>query len=363
MTLPERHLNSRFPVALDSWSMVAMSRYLHFVGTMPQFADARMAMAWQLDELRGRLRRLSGGETGPRLLWIAALIDELARLPQIQTVHSGKWTGYDDAVRLAVRRGARLSAEDIPLRLAEHALEELAVLRENGSPATSELPLQIGVPCYLDLALFIFGPLGVIRHRRMFLDAIAGQLADIHAQAGDRVVYQLETPVALVAVTGTPPPLRAAMARLIAGLVLRQVARAPRGSRFGVHLCLGDLGHRALRQLNTADPVVRLANAIARRWPTGRRLEYLHLPMSGGDLPPTTDAAFYAPLRGLRVGADVVAGIAHEGQDRTAQLAVRTLVERATGTTVDIATSCGLGRRTPEQAEQAIAAMRALLAD
>jgi hypothetical protein len=58
-----------------------------------------------------------------------------------------------------------------------------------------------------------------------------------------------------------------------------------------------------------------------------------------------------------------VAGIAHENQDHTAQLTVRTLVEQALGTTVDIATSCGLGRRTPEQAKQAVAAMQALLTD
>jgi hypothetical protein len=342
---------------------LTITRYLHFVGTMPQFADARKALTWQLDEPPGWLRRLSGGETGPRLLWIAALIDDIAQLPQIRTVHSGKWTSYDDVARLAVRRGARLTAADIPIRLAEHALEELDVLRDIGSPATTRLPLQIGVPSHLDLALFTFGPLGVFRHRRPFLHAIAGQVADIHAPAGDRVVYQLETATALIAVTATPPPLRPAMAQLIARLITRTVAAAPHGSRFGVHLCLGDLGHRALRQLPTADPVVRLANAIARQWPHGRQLEYMHLPMSGGNQPPTTDPAFYTPLRGLRVGTRVVAGIAHEDQDRTTQLTVRAFVEQALGTTVDIATSCGLGRRTPEQAEQAVATMQTLLTD
>jgi hypothetical protein len=325
---------------------------------MPQFADAKAALTWQLDQ-PGRLRRLSGGETGDRLLWIAGLIDDIAQLPQIRTVHSGTWTGYDDVARLAVRRGARLTAADLPIRLAEHALEELAVLRD----MTTRLPLQVGVPCHLDLALFAFGPLGVFRHSRPFLHAIAGQVADLHALAGDRVVYQLETATALIAVTAAPPPLRPAMARLMARLITRAVAAAPHGSRFGVHLCLGDLGHRALRQLPTADPLVRLANAVARQWPHGRRLEYVHLPMSGGNQPPTTDPAFYAPLRGLRVGTRVVAGIAHEDQDRTTQLTVRTLVEQALGTTVDIATSCGLGRRTPEQAERAVTAMHTLLTD
>jgi hypothetical protein len=330
---------------------------------MPQFSDAPSALRWQLEVLGGQLNRLSGGETGSRLLWIAGMIDEIGQLPQIRIVRSGQWTGYDDATRLAVRRGGRLTAEDIPLRLTRHTVEELAVLRELGSPATAELPLQVGVPCYLDMALFTFGPPGVFRHSRPCLDAVSSQVAEIHAEAGDRVVFQLEVPAALITVAATPRPLRPAMAWLMAHLVDRQVARAPKGSRFGVHLCLGDLGHQAMRQLRTADPLVRLANAMARQWPRDRRLEFLHLPMSGGDVPPTTDAAFYAPLRRLRVDTEVVAGIAHENQDHATQLTVRSLVEEALGTPVAIATSCGLGRRTPEQAEKAVAAMRALLAD
>lgn len=38
-----------------------------------------------------------------------------------------------------------------------------------------------------------------------------------------------------------------------------------------MHLCLGDLGHRAKQQLTSADPVVRLANAVQRRWPARSR--------------------------------------------------------------------------------------------
>lgn len=84
--------------------------------------------------------------------------------------------------------------------------------------------------------------------------------------------------------------------------------------------------------------------------------------MSGGDEPPPTSAAFYAPLRRLRQGsAVVVAGIAHERQDEQAQLTVRDHVETALGRLVDLATSCGLGRRSPAQAEGAVARMRSLL--
>jgi hypothetical protein len=211
------------------------------------------------------------------------------------------------------------------------------------------LPLQIGVPGYLDMALFIFGPLGVLRHARTFLAAIAEQITEIQREAGKRVVFQLEVPAAPIAVVSAPPPLRPLLAEFMAHLITRPVA-GPQGTRFGVHLCLGDLGHHALTQLRDASPLVILANAIAHRWPEGRPLDYVHLPMSGGDVPPTAEPGFYAPLRGLRLpeSVEVIVGIAHEEQDRKTQLAVRELVETALGRPAGIATSCGLGRRIPK---------------
>jgi hypothetical protein len=62
-------------------------------------------------------------------------------------------------------------------------------------------------------------------------------------------------------------------------------------------------------------------------------------------------------------GVPVVAGIAHEEQSPADQAAVRALVEAALGRRTDIATACGLGRRTPKQALRAVDSMRALLDD
>jgi hypothetical protein len=327
------------------------------VGSMPQFDDPKSALRWQVDELAGRIARLTGGETGFRLLWFVYLVKELKALPEVRALRDGDWSDYDNVDRLAVRPGRTLTVERIPLRFGEYAHEELEIRRA----LATDLPLQVGIPGYLDMALFTFGPLAVFRLAPKFLDAVARQIAGIRAEAGDDVVFQLEVPAALIALAAAPLPLRAAMAALMARFVTRQVAKAPAGSRFGVHLCLGDMGHKALRQMNTADPLVRLANAIARQWPAGRRLEYVHMPMSGGDQPPTTEPSFYEPLRRLEIPAPVVAGIGHENQAIADQRLVRDLVEHALGRQVDISTSCGLGRRTPEQAEQAVARMRELL--
>jgi hypothetical protein len=341
---------------------MAQTRRLHFVGTMPQFGTAADAFTWQLTELGAQLRRLSGGETGPRLAWFVPLVKELKRHPKIRAIREGDWTDYDDVDRLAVRRGERLTSGDIPLHLAEWAREELAVLEKLGSPATPDRPLQIGVPGYLDMALFIFGPIGAVRHGRAFLDAVAAQIDEISAVAGDRVVFQLETPAALIAISSAPPSIRSVLADLMSRLVLRQVARAPRGTRFGLHLCLGDMGHQAKLQLKSASPLVALTKVLRRHWPEGRQLEFVHLPMCGGQQPPSTDPAFYAPLAQLNDAPTIVAGIVHEQQPLADQLVVRDLVEQAVGRPVDIATACGLGRRTPEQAVDAVARMRALLA-
>ncbi|GAA3433608.1 hypothetical protein GCM10018954_032120 [Kutzneria kofuensis] len=327
---------------------------MHFIGTMPQFPDARAAFSWQLGEVRGLLRRLSGGETGPRLLWFLPMVKELKSQPEIRSLRDGDWTGYEDTDLLAVRKGQQLR---IPLRLAQYATEDRAALASLVDDPG--LPLQVGIPGYLDMALFTFGPPGAVRYSRRFLLAVADQITRI---AVPDVVFQLEVPAALIAVAAAPPPLRRPMAAFMAHLVTRQVARAPVGSRFGVHLCLGDLGHRALRQLRDASPLVLLANAIVRRWPAGRSLEFVHLPMSGGEQPPPTDAAFYAPLRRLR-DMPLIAGIAHELQDPADQLRVRDLVETAAGRQVDIATSCGLGRRSPSEAENAVQAMLKLVDD
>jgi hypothetical protein len=335
------------------------SRRLHFLGTMPQFSDARAAFSWQLGEVRGLLRRLSGGETGPRLLWFVPMVKELKGQPEIRSVRDGDWSGYQDTDLLAVRRGQRLR---IPLRLAQYAAEDRAALEslvDGSAPDSRGLPLQVGIPGYLDMALFTFGPLGAIRYARRFLVAVADQITRV---AAPDVVFQLEVPAALIAVASAPWPLQRFMAAFMGRLVTRQVARAPRSARFGVHLCLGDLGHQALRQLRDAGPLVLLANAIVRQWPADRSLEYVHLPMSGGDRPPPTTPEFYAPLRRLDA-MPLIAGIAHELQDPADQLRVRDLVETAARRPVDIATSCGLGRRTPERAELAVQAMLKLVAD
>lgn len=332
-------------------------RPLHFVGTLPQFTSAEHALRWQRDELVAQTRSWFGGETGARSQWFVPVVKRLQTAAKVHTKKNGSWSDYDDVDRLAVRRGARLTPDDIPLRIADDFRDEHEVLCSIiGSPPTK--PIQVGIPGYLDMALFTFGPVGLVKYARTYRRALSRQIEAIETTNPGGAVFQLEVPFALIALATLPRRVQRAAAGVLARLVLAQVRNAPPGTCFGVHLCLGDLGHHALRQLKDTAPLAYLTTALVRSWPRHTTLDFVHLPLSGGEKTPSTAAAFYAPLRRLR-GLDVplVAGFAHEHQSLEEQLCALRLVETALDRRVGIATSCGLGRRSPAGASAAIERM------
>ena len=215
------------------------------------------------------------------------------------------------------------------------------------------------------MALFTLGPLGAFRHRAAFREATVREIREIFRRGGRDVVFQIEVPAELVFVARMPAPLQRAMASFLARGVARLAREAPAGARFGIHLCLGDMNHRALGNMTDATPVVLLANAIVKAWPSGRPLEFVHAPFAAAQKVPRTDPAWYAPLTRLKLPGTTrfVAGFAHEDQDLEEQRRLRALIERNAGREVDVSTSCGLGRRTRPAALAALERTAALSAD
>lgn len=144
-----------------------------------------------------------------------------------------------------------------------------------------------------------------------------------------------------------PAPARPALAKVLARPIIALAAASPEGTRFGVHLCLGDMNNRALGTMDDVTPLVLLANAILAGWPDGRRLGILHPRFAAADHPATTDPQFYAPLTSLNLPAGVrfAAGFAHEAQSLTDQVAIRSMIDDLLHREVAIAAACGLGRR------------------
>jgi hypothetical protein len=338
-----------------------MSRRAHLVGAWPG-RNPEHAMETALDHLAPFLDRMSDGETGDRSLWVTSGIDTFRANPDVEMLHDGTWTSYEDTARWAVREGGTLDPANIRLHYRnafERSYPAFQVLRERYD--RPDLRFQVGIPAPMDLAVYTFGPaaFGDPSIGAACAEATLREVAEIAARADDDVVFQIETVLALVAAAREPEPAaQAEVARQFAGGLTDFVARAPEGTHWGIHLCLGDFHHRAYGNMTDTGALVALANALAAGWPVGRTLDYIHVPFAAASEPPVVDEAFYAPLRQLRLPDDVrlVAGFLHEKLDHEAHKALMARIEEHVGRRVDIAAACGLGRR--DDPNEAFLAMR-----
>jgi len=126
----------------------------------------------------------------------------------------------------------------------------------------------------------------------------------------------------------------------------------PAAAECGYHLCYGSPRDAHLVMPKDTGILVEIANGTIDR--LGRRLDFLHLPVPQD----RTDAAYYAPLRDLRLpaGAALYLGLIHHGDpagDR-ARIAAASAVVPAFG----VATECGWGRGDPERIPDLLAAHR-----
>jgi hypothetical protein len=314
-------------------------------------------MSQALDRLGPLLRSLPDGETGERRNWIISSIEALRSHPDLELASEGDWSDYDKTPRFKVRKGHRLYGASMDFGHVAAAEASLPIFERLTAPLQrDDLVFQAGTPGDLDMAMFALGPAGALRRRRPFTEATLNEVRRVNTLAGGSAVFQIEVPAELVLLAKAPAPAQPGLARVLGGQIAALAAGAAPGTRFGIHLCLGDMNHRAFGRMGDATPLVLLSNAIARAWPQGRPLDFVHAPFAAADDPPSLDPAFYAPLARLALPPDVrfVAGIAHEDQPLADQRRLRDLVDRVVGRPVDISTSCGLGRREPAAAYAAL---------
>lgn len=117
--------------------------------------------------------------------------------------------------------------------------------------------------------------------------------------------------------------------------------------------------------MGSARPLVTLANTLAAMWPDRQRLEYIHTPFAAAEQPGSLDPSWYEPLADLDLPDDTrfVAGFVHEDLDIDQLREVQALIEDHAGQEVDVAATCGLGRRpSDDQAWDAMDKINTLLA-
>lgn len=334
--------------------MRATDRSVHLVGTVPA-SDAAEVFELVGEILDGRVGVcVPDGETGDRLDWVNRIVESLRAHPDLELAREGAWTSYEDTPAFQVRKGHRF--DHVDLDYVDAFRQSWPIYLDKREQLGDGAALQVGIPGHLDLALIAFGFKLVpgLRNVGPFRDATLREMALIHDAGGDDVVFQLEVPIELIMLTKLPAVARRAAAGRFAAEILKVVRRSAPGTRFGIHLCYGDLNHESMGTPEDAGALVALANALVDRWPEGRRLEFLHAPFARGAEPPPLHPDFYTPLADLRLPASTrfAAGFIHEGRtaDELGELLSR--IEGLLGREVDVAASCGLGRRDQEQARR-----------
>ncbi len=341
-------------------------RHAMLVGSMP-FRDEEDCMRRALAELGPYLFSLPDGEVGERTPEFPDGTRACRIIRAIEILYKDResWRVVKEPVR--ARNGVPATfdgihqieplcqPEDVPDRIAFGYDAELARyypvfcrLREEGG--WNGLKFQMGVPTGLGFGFVLPNPEDRMRFLPAFNAVIARVVNAMLEMAGDDVVIQLEIPPEVYAAYEMPQMLEV----LSLGPILDLLSRITPGARIGMHLCLGDLHNKPLMQLSRLQPMVELSNRLVEKWPKEHELVYMHYPLAAGDVPPSADPRLYQPLAEIRLpeSTHFVAGFVHERLSYEENAGILRSIEDARGRTVDVASSCGIGRRTPEVAEQ-----------
>lgn len=337
-----------------------MSRCVHLVGAWPgEFGVDAIDSAFT--RLGPKLARMSDGETGDRSQWLLPTMAWMRANPDVvrqdmpvpvRVLERGQETGEGEKPKgggfYLLRDGHSLTPDHLQMGYVyafKQSYPAFKALRERYEQPN--VSFQVGIPSPLDLARVAFGLDAMLEPSLTgpFTDVTLDQISQILEDAGDDVIFQLETVGTLLAVAMASPEEQPAVAEQMAKELVKLVERAPEGTRFGAHLCLGNYQHKASMQLQNAWPIVYLANALAKHFPAGRQLEYIHAPLAAAALPPSLEESWYEPLSELDLGGvRFIAGFVHEALDIEQLKYLLETIERIAGCEVDVASTCGLGR-------------------
>jgi hypothetical protein len=348
-----------------------VNRQTLLVGSMP-FEDEEAAMRRALGTLGQSLIALPDGEIGEktatypngnRAAWVMTAINicsqdtenwQVVRQPVNDA--NGFPKDYSGVQRLKPRRSPSEMHNYLKFGYDDYFKRSYPIFKqlrtEKGMP---HLKFQVGVPTGLGISFSMMNPLDALRYSDAFNKRLAYEMNEILKIAGDDVVIQIEVPGELAMAYQLPGMLVGLALRSIYGLVKKITPKA----QFGIHICLGDLNNIALVHAKTLQKMVHFSNSLVAGWPQTHNLHYVHYPLAEASDPPPLDKAFYQPLGEVRLpqGTHFVAGFIHEKRSEQEHRQLQKIIEDVRGQAVDVACSCGLGRRPTAVAQHLIEMM------
>lgn len=338
-------------------------RTVHFVGSIPDPDPVSRVIK----------------EMGPAVRWVPVpesanwIIEELearGRLPELVTLKRLRYHGhprYHPGTHSPIyvpRRGRPYPVDKINTGLVGRAAD--ASTRIGTACLVAKLPtqpaVQVGVPAPLDLAWCSSGPLAG-RYYQHEVDSLNREVTAIYHRSAGTAVFQLELPLETCAVAMAPAAAQRRVAKKLAASLCQFVAGSPQGSRWILHLCVGDPHGRPVVKGKGVGPLVVLAEALMEGWPTTHILLGVHVPCGDGATQASTNAKDYRPLADLRLPprTELLAGIVQAGPGITTDDQVEALhaVEQGASRNVVVSSPCGWSRR-PQLVNTLFSRLRAL---
>lgn len=356
-------------------AMPQTKRQALLVGSLP-FTDEAECMKRALDALGPILFCLPDGEVGEktgqfpkgnRIAWVIYALEKLTADTESWRVVKQPVRSRDDGLAINYDSIQKLKPRHAPADMPHHVKLGYDEFFRRSYPlfqrlrqryGLPELKFQVGVPTGFAMGFAFANPITWLRYTNAFNTVIAREVNAVLDQAGHDVIVQIEVPPELYAAYKLPAPLMGLALRPILDLL----AKIKPDAQIGLHLCLGDFHNEALVHPKTLGRMVAFSNRLVAAWPQQHRLMYVHYPLAEGAVPPTTDTRYYAPLAEIRLppATRFVAGFVHEKRSLAENRHILDSIETTRGQPVDIACSCGLGRRTPETATKLLALMAQL---
>lgn len=335
---------------------------VHLIGSVPM-PDAETVFRIVARELGPWLARIPDGETGNRHRWIWWQREMLLNHPAMELdpvtppFELRQWDGVVVRTTEWLRFRADVDPATVTFQTgyAEAAIESYAVfqrLREAGE-LPSGLRFQVCLPTPMSSGYMYISPSSLAAYlpvyERSLLTALRRIVDTIPHQ--DLSIQWDVCQEVLVFEQYFPHRPASYKADIFAELA-RLGDAVPADVECGYHLCYGSPRDAHLVMPKDTAILVEIANGVIDR--LGRRLDFLHLPVPRD----RSDAAYFAPLRDLRLPAEATLylGLIHhdDAAGDQARIAAASAVIPAFG----VATECGWGRGDPERIPDLLAAHR-----
>jgi len=335
---------------------------VHLIGSVPM-ENAETVFRSVARELGPWLARIPDGETGDRHRWIWWQREMLLHHPAMELdpvtppFELRQWDGA--IVRttewIRFRPGIDPASVTFDTGYAEAAIDSYSVFKRlrHAGELPANLRFQVCLPTPMASGYMYISPACLAGYLPVYERSLLAALRRI----GDAIPHndlsiQWDVCQEVLIFEQYFPHRPATYKSEIFSELARLGDAVPADVECGYHLCYGSPRDAHLVMPKDTGILVEIANGMIDR--LARRLDFLHLPVPQD----RTDAAYYAPLRDLRLpsGATLYLGLIHhdDAHGDQARIAAASAVVSSFG----VATECGWGRGDPERIPDLLAAHR-----